>query len=76
MTIGQNITGFVTYIDIVQNSLIDCGTPGWTLHFLMHTLGFLHEHQRYDRDSYIYINSANLETSLYSDYTRTRKYLH
>ena len=29
----------------------------------MHALGFEHEHQRYDRDNFLYVYSDNIESS-------------
>lgn len=39
-----------------------CTVKGNIMHELMHVLGFIHEHQRGDRDSYININWQNLMT--------------
>jgi hypothetical protein len=39
-----------------------CGTVGTVLHEMMHTLGFVHEHQRPDRDQYVTVQLDNIET--------------
>ncbi|CAJ0943464.1 unnamed protein product, partial [Mesorhabditis belari] len=37
-----------------------CSERGTVIHELMHTLGFVHEHQRYDRDEYVKVLEDNL----------------
>jgi len=33
---------------------------GSVVHEMMHTLGFFHEHQRYDRDNFVYVDYSNV----------------
>ena len=39
---------------------LGCAGVGIALHELLHALGFLHEHNRPDRDNYVIINRANI----------------
>ena len=44
-----------------------CKTSGKVSHETMHALGFIHEHQREDRDEYIKVNYENIELKCGSD---------
>lgn len=46
----------------------DCMDHSMILHELLHTLGFLHEHQRPDRDNYILINLENVPDFVQSQF--------
>lgn len=46
-----------------------CGRGG-LIHELGHTVGFYHEHARYDRDTYVTINWANVDPDRVTDFQR------
>jgi len=48
-------------------------TTGVVLHELCHALGFLHEHQRPDRNSYITVNEDNIMSGYGSDFEKESK---
>lgn len=47
-----------------------CEQKGTIMHELLHTLGFYHEQNRYDRDSYVDINYSNVPTSRTTDFAK------
>lgn len=49
--------------------------PGTAIHELMHALGFLHEQNREERDSYVSIQYQNIQPSTMSNFDRASKTL-
>ncbi len=49
-----------------------CTFKGVVLHEIFHALGFLHEHNRPDRDDYIDILWDNVDPEMYNNLTRYR----
>ncbi|XP_023309112.2 hatching enzyme 1.2-like [Lucilia cuprina] len=47
--------------------------PGTAIHELMHALGFLHEQNREERDSYVSIQYQNIQPSAMSNFDRAAK---
>ncbi|XP_037810161.1 astacin-like [Lucilia sericata] len=47
--------------------------PGTAIHELMHALGFLHEQNREERDSYVSIQYENIQPSAVSNFDRAAK---
>jgi hypothetical protein len=47
-----------------------CWTPSQIHHQIGHALGFVHEQQRPDRDSYVTIETSNIEPANLNDFTR------
>jgi hypothetical protein len=63
-TIGYSSTPYCQLAVVNQQTCI---------HEFMHGLGFGHEHQRYDRDSYVKINTANIMTGYADQFTKIPK---
>ena len=47
------------------NLAAGCIADGGVYHEVMHSLGFDHEHNRYDRDNYLTIDLQNVDPSLF-----------
>jgi hypothetical protein len=63
-TIGYSATPYCQLAYVNQQTCI---------HEFMHGLGFGHEHQRYDRDSYVKINTTNIMSGYASQFTKVQK---
>ena len=46
----------------------NCNSLSVIIHEILHALGFLHEQSRIDRDTYVTINYANIDTNIQSEY--------
>lgn len=49
---------------------VTCLSKGVILHELMHSIGFIHEHSRTDRDSYVKILWDNIETEEHQNFNK------
>jgi hypothetical protein len=58
-------TGSVQYVNLASG----CST-GNTIHELLHALGMFHEHTRCDRDSFVRINTANIQSGYENNFTK------
>jgi len=58
-------TGSVQYVNLASG----CST-GSTIHELLHALGMFHEHTRCDRDSFVRINTANIQSGYSNNFTK------
>uniref|UniRef100_A0A914DFY9 Metalloendopeptidase n=1 Tax=Acrobeloides nanus TaxID=290746 RepID=A0A914DFY9_9BILA len=47
-----------------------CNSLGTAIHEMTHCMGFQHEHQRYDRDSSIYIDTSNVNPNYLYAYSK------
>ncbi|XP_065072340.1 zinc metalloproteinase nas-13-like [Rhopilema esculentum] len=61
--IGRRVSPGKSYQELSLGP--ECFSKGIILHELMHTLGFFHEHSRYDRDNYVTVNWNNIKPSNY-----------
>ncbi len=57
----------------LDDGCIASWAPGVVMHELMHALGFYHEHTRPDRDTYVTINFANIQTRKCKSYLNCPK---
>uniref|UniRef100_A0AC35TJM0 Metalloendopeptidase n=1 Tax=Rhabditophanes sp. KR3021 TaxID=114890 RepID=A0AC35TJM0_9BILA len=48
----------------------DCKSKGAIMHYLMHSLGFFHEHTRYDRDHFITVMDDNIQPDKLNFYNK------
>lgn len=53
-------------INIDSSDDTGCAYVGGVLHQILHTFGFVHEHQRPDRDTYVTFNEDNVDLGTYS----------
>ena len=63
--VGAGLSGGVRNIHLGDN----CWTNSIVLHEFGHTIGFLHEHQRADRDQYITVHLENVAAAYQSNLT-------
>lgn len=49
-----------------------CEKSGVAAHETMHSLGWMHEHMRPDRDTYVKVNTENISSSMQSQFTKLR----
>ena len=54
-SVGQQ--GGIQYIQLTQGCFVEEAVS----HELMHSIGFLHEHQRPDRDEYVHVNESCIQ---------------
>ena len=64
-TIGYSQTSYCQLSQVLLPTVI---------HEFMHGLGFGHEHQRYDRDKYVVINTANIAPGTESQFTKVPQF--
>lgn len=58
----------------MQNLSLADSNPGVAIHELAHALGLIHEHQRSDRNSSIWVNPALASTANFARYTNSYNY--
>jgi hypothetical protein len=58
-------TGSVQYVNLASGC-----SKGNTIHELLHVLGLFHEHTRCDRDTFVLINTANIQSGYSNNFTK------
>ena len=71
---GNSNYSYVGYQGGMQNLSLADANPGVAIHELGHALGLIHEHQRSDRNTKIWVNPAVANTGNYLRYTNSYNY--
>jgi hypothetical protein len=72
ITPGENCLSFVGFMGIGPQ-ILELASGCWRseiLHELGHTIGLIHEHQRFDRDKYVEINWSNIDLETRGNFIR------
>ncbi|XP_054713357.1 zinc metalloproteinase nas-14-like [Uloborus diversus] len=64
----QSEIGYKGQVQTISLEAPLCMSKGRIMHELMHTLGFLHEHSRSDRDDYVYVVWDNVQEGYEADF--------
>lgn len=71
---GTSNYSYLGYQGGMQNLSLADSNPGVAIHELGHALGLIHEHQRSDRNTKIWVNPAVANTGNYTRYTNSYNY--